>query len=348
MYNQLIDEFIQTGGDFMTKVRWGVLSTANIAQKALLPAFLRADNAEVTAIASGGDVKKAETIAKKFDIPTTYDSYDKLLDDPNIDAVYIPLPNHLHKQWVMKAANKGKHILCEKPAAINTADVLEMKEVCEKYGVLFMEAFMYHFHSQHARVKEIIDSGEIGDVKLMRAAFSFYLAGKENNIRMNSHKGGGSIYDIGCYGIHSIRNILRSEPETVHVHGVVDPTFGVETDAVGYLTFPDGVRATFDTSFNMANRNEYEVIGTGGRIIVPRAYRPDNNGGDGLVIMEKAGVQRTETVNSDQYRGQVEHISQAILEGTNQLYHDFENTLNNMRVIDACYESIEKGHQVEL
>ncbi|WP_164667838.1 Gfo/Idh/MocA family protein [Virgibacillus doumboii] len=332
----------------MSKVRWGVLSTAKIAQKALLPAFVHANNAEVTTIASSSDVKKAEAVAERFDIPTAYDSYEKLLNDPNIDAVYIPLPNHLHKKWVMEAAKKGKHILCEKPAAINADDVIEMKEVCDKHGVLFMEAFMYHFHPQHERVKQIIDSGEIGDVQFMRAAFSFYLADKDNNIRMSDQKGGGSIYDIGCYAIHSIRNILRTEPESVHAHGVVDPKYDVETDASGYMTFPNGVRAMFDSSFNMAHRSEYEVVGTEGRITVPRAYRPDNNGGDGLVIVEKAGAVRTETINNDQYRSQVEHISQAILDGNKELYHSVENTINNMRVIDACYESIKKGQQVEL
>ncbi|MFZ3577170.1 Gfo/Idh/MocA family protein [Virgibacillus sp. DJP39] len=331
----------------MKKVQWGILSTANIAQKALIPAFLRADNAEVVGIASGSDLKKAEAIAQQFGIDRTYDSYDRLLNDPDIDAVYIPLPNHLHKKWVMEAAKKGKHILCEKPAAIHAGDVVEMREVCEAHGVLFMEAFMYYFHPQHDRVKQIVDSGEIGEVAFMRAAFSFLLTNKDN-IRMDNQKGGGSIYDIGCYGIHSIRNILRSEPETVFVHGVKDPKLGVETDAVGYLTFKDGVRATFDSSFSMAHRSEYEVIGTEGRITVPRAYRPDNNGGDGLVIIEKSGVQRTETVNGDQYRNQVEHLSQAILDGKTQLDHDFENTINNMRVIDACYESIDKGQPINL
>lgn len=332
----------------MSNVRWGILSTANIAQKALIPAFSRAANAEVVAIASGSDVKKAEAVADRFNIPAAYDSYNKLLDDKNIDAVYIPLPNHLHKKWIIEAAKKGKHILCEKPAAINADDVIEMKAVCERHGVLFMEAFMYHFHPQHERVRQIIDSGEIGDVEFMRAAFSFYIANKENNIRMSDQKGGGSIYDIGSYGIHSIRNILREEPVSVHVNGVVDPTYGVETDAVGYLTFQSGVRAMFDSSFNMAHRSEYEVVGTEGRITVPRAYRPDNNGGDGLVIVEKSGVERTETINNDQYRSQVEHISQAILDGDNQLYHDVDNTINNMRAIDACYESIEKRRTVEL
>ena len=337
------------GGIQMTKVRWGILSTAGIAQKELIPAFKRATNAVVTAIATGSGIEKADEVAERFSIEKTYDSYEKLLADPEIDAVYIPLPNHLHKRWVIEAAKKGKHILCEKPAAINADEFQEMIEACKKHDVLFMEGFMYHFHPQHERVKEIIDSGEIGGVTYMQAGFSFYLdEGKRgNNIRMSDQKGGGSIYDIGSYAIHSLRNILREEPESVHVHAVTDPEYHIDTDVVAYLTFPNGVRAIFDSSFNLAMRNEYKVFGTKGSIVVPRAYRPDNNGGDGLIIVEKNGVSRTETLNGDQYRNQVEHLSQAILTGNHQLNHDFDNTLSNMRVIDACYESIKTGKQVK-
>jgi D-xylose 1-dehydrogenase (NADP+, D-xylono-1,5-lactone-forming) len=334
----------------MSKVRWGVLSTAGIAQKEQIPAFLRSSNAVVTAIATGSGIEKALEVAKRFGIEKTYDSYEKLLDDTEIDAVYIPLPNHLHKKWVIEAAKKGKHILCEKPAAISEDEVREMEQACKDNGVLFMEAFMYYFHPQHARVKEIIDSGEIGDVSYMQAGFSFYLdeGRRANSIKMSDETGGGAIYDVGCYAIHSLRNILRAEPETVKVHAVMDPDFYIDTDAVGYLTFPNGVRATFDCSFNLAMRNEYKVFGTKGSISVPRAYRPDNNGGDGLIIVETNGVSRTETINSDQYRNQIEHLSQAILDGENHVTHDFVNTLNNMRVIDACMESIETGNQVKL
>lgn len=334
----------------MSKVQWGVLSTAGIAQKALIPAFERATNAEVAAIASGSDIKKADEIAKRFNIQKTYDSYEKLLGDPDIQAVYIPLPNHLHKKWVIEAAKAGKHILCEKPAALDADEALEMQEICEKHGVLFMEAFMYYFHPQHERVKEIIDSGEIGEVKAMHAAFSFNLPNDEkiNNIRMSAGKGGGSIYDIGCYTIHTIRNILRSEPETVHVHAEIDPDYNVDTDVVAYMTFADGQRATFDVSFNMDKRSEYTVYGTDGSIVVPRAYRPDWNGGDGLVMVEKQGVTRTETLNNDQYRQQVEHMSDVILNGEETLQHDFNNTINNMRVMDACFQSIKKDDMITL
>src|SRR5699024_3364798 len=145
-----------------------------------------------------------------------------------------------------------------------------MQEVCKEHNVIFMEAFMYHFHPQHERVKQIIDAGEIGEVKYMRAGFSFNLSDKDNNIRMSDKKGGGSIYDIGCYAIHSIRNVLRLEPESVHVHAVKEHEYNVDTDVTAYLTFPNEIRATYDVSFNLAKHNEYEVFGTNGRIKVPR------------------------------------------------------------------------------
>ncbi|MUV37011.1 Trans-1,2-dihydrobenzene-1,2-diol dehydrogenase [Lentibacillus sp. JNUCC-1] len=192
----------------MTKIQWGILSTANIAQKALIPAIQRAKNAEVTAIASGSDAGKARAVAEKFEIPKTHDRYEALLEDPDIQAVYIPLPNHLHKKWVIEAAKAGKHILCEKPIGLDEEEAREMQRVCEENGVLLMEAFMYHFHPQHERVKEIMASGEIGDVRYMRAAFSFFIGNKADNIRMHREKGGGCMYDVGSYGVHSIRNIL--------------------------------------------------------------------------------------------------------------------------------------------
>ncbi|MFD1849735.1 Gfo/Idh/MocA family protein [Oceanobacillus bengalensis] len=331
----------------MKKVRWGVLSTAGIAQAQLIPAFQRANNAEVTAISSGSGIEKAATVAKKLSIEKSYGSYEQLLDDSDIDAVYIPLPNHLHKEWVMKAAEKGKHILCEKPAALNMEELLEMEQACAKHQVIFMEAFMYFFHAQHERVREIINSGEIGDVKLIRAGFSFPLH-EEGNIRYQFKEGGGSMYDIGCYTIHTLRNILEAEPLTVQAHAVIHQKFAVDTDVVAYLQFPNGIRAMFDISFGLTNRSEYEVIGTKGKITVPRAYRPDNQGGDGIIIVDVENVCRTETVNSDQYRNQVEHLSNVILEDHHPIDHDWNNTINNMRTIDACFESIQSGKQVNV
>ena len=334
----------------MKKVRWGILSTAKIAQNELIPALQRSANAEVLAIATSSNMKKAEEIAKKFHIEKTYDSYEKLLHDPNIDAVYIPLPNHLHKKWVIEAARTKKHILCEKPAALNVEEVLEMKKVCEEENVLFMEGFMYYFHPQHEKVKSMIASGEIGDVTFMRAAFSFPLANRENNIKMSKDKGGGSLYDVGCYGIHSIRNVLGMEPESVYVHAIQDKSYEVDTDVVGYLSFPQKIRGVFDASFNMAKRAEYEVVGTKGRILVPRAFRPDWYSGDAKIIVEKEEETKVISVQGDQYRNEVEYFSQAVLEGLslNELKHNYENTLRNVQVLEACLKSADTRGKVKI
>lgn len=317
----------------MKQVRWGILSTATIAQQALIPAIERAENAKVVAIASS-QLQKAQDVADHFSIEKTYGNYEALLDDPEIDAVYIPLPNHLHKEWVIAAAQKGKHILCEKPAALSSADFLEMRHACEVNKVLFLEAFMYQFHPQHARVKEIIASGEIGAVKLVRAAFSFLLD-DPNNIRLIYQDGGGAMYDIGCYAVHTLRNIIGTEPNFIHAEGVFHPEHGVDMDVAGYLKFPDGERGIFDVSFSMAPRSEYEIIGTTGTIHVPRPYGHDT--GRGLITVEIPGIRRTETVSGDQYRLQVEYLSKAILEGTTSLEEDLDNTFYNLQVMDACF-----------
>ncbi|MBB6455070.1 putative dehydrogenase [Salirhabdus euzebyi] len=324
----------------MTKIRWGILSTANIAQKALIPAIGRAENAEVVAIGSGNP--NVKEVAEKFNIPTVYNSYDALLDDPNLDAVYIPLPNHLHKEWVMKAAQKGKHVLSEKPAALNAEETKELVEACKKHGMKYMEAFMYQFHGQHKRVKEIIASGEIGDVQLMKSSFSFFMANPEGNIRMDPKMGGGSIYDIGCYCIHSIRHILDDEPEEIYVEADMHPEYNIDNSAYGIFKMKSGVRAMFDCSFTMPFRTAYEVIGSEGVIKVPRAFRPDKNDHEGLIVIEKEDNVREEIVVTDQYKTQVEHLSNAILENKDPIYSG-EDTIKNMKIIDACYESIKQN-----
>lgn len=329
----------------MRKVRWGVLSTADIAQTQVIPAIMRSCNAEVVGIASRSD--KAKAAASNLSIPKYYDSYEKLLRDEEIEAVYIPLPNHLHKEWVMEAAKHGKHVLVEKPASLTAADTKEMVEFCDGKNVKFMEAFMYQFHPQHSRVQEVITSGEIGEVKYMRASFSFYLGDREENIRMKKEMGGGSLYDIGCYCIHAIRNILQSEPIEVEAHGELDPQTGVDLSVIVYMRLENGVKAVIECSFDMAFRQEYEVVGTKGRVTVPRAYRPDINGGEGLIIVQSERGDRTETITADQYKNEIEHFSAAII-GNSQPSYLVENTLQNMRVIDACYESIESRLAVTL
>ncbi len=331
------------------KAKWGILGTARIAVDQLIPAIKKASNADIVAISTQSNTDRAKAICDQFGIQTIHDSYESLLDDPMIDVVYIPLPNHLHKESTIKAAQKGKHILCEKPAGLTSEEIAEMKRACRENNVLFMEAFMYYFHPQHERVKDIIDSGEIGNVLLMEAGFSFLLEEKERetDIRMNRNLGGGAIYDLGCYAIHAIRNILRNEPESIFVHGSVDPKFNVDTDAFAYLTFADDVRATFNVSFNTLMRHEYRIHGSKGTITVPRAFRPDLNGGEALIKVEKDSVTRVESIQGDQYCNEVVHLSQAVLEGKN-VQHGFENTFNNLKVIEAGLESLRTSKEIKL
>ena len=324
----------------MKTVKWGILSTAEIAQTQVIPAILRAENAEILGISSlSGKEKEA---AHKFSIPNYYDSYEEMLANPEIDAVYIPVPNHLHKTWVMEAAKYGKHILCEKPAALTAQETEEMVEVCKRYNVKFMEAFMYQFHPQHQRVQEIITSGEIGELKFMRASFSFFLENTGNNIRMKKELGGGSIYDVGCYGIHAIRTFLNSEPSEVQAFANIDPQFGVDVSAIVHMKMENGLHAVIDCGMDMAFRHEYEIVGSKGRVVLPRAFRPDINDGEGMILVYSEQGFRSEKVMGDQYKLQVEHFSQAILEDQLPSYRP-ENTIQNMRVIEACYQSIKNS-----
>jgi xylose dehydrogenase (NAD/NADP) len=327
------------------KVRWGILSTAAIARETVIPAIQRANNAEVVAIASNSG--KASSVAKELKIPVAYDSYDQLLEDPNVDAVYIPLPNSMHAEWTVRAANKQKHVLCEKPAALCESDVRKMIEACEKNNVFFMEAFMYQFHPQHRRVKEIISSGEIGDVKCMRSSFSFYLRDRETNIRMNAQLGGGSLFDVGCYCVHSIRNLLDSEPAELFVQSNFDQHHSIDMTTSGWMKMKNGVHALFDCSFEMFSQQKYEIIGTKGKVEVSRAYRPDVYGGNGIItVATDSGETREEVVSGDQYVLEIEHASHCILEGKQPLYSS-NNMIQQARVLEACYTSMRTGKVIQ-
>ncbi len=329
------------------RVRWGVLSTARIAVQTMIPAIKQAKNAEIIAI--GSQNRKVSDVAATFAIPNVYHSYEEVLDDPEVDAVYIPLPNSLHKEWVIKAANKGKHILCEKPIALNAAETKEMIEHCQSKQVLLMEAFMYQFHPQHQVVKEIIASGEIGKPKMMRANFTFLIEDRSNDYRLDPALGGGSLYDIGCYCIHSIRNILKCEPNRVYVHSPVDPEFAVDMSAAAIVEMNNGMLATFDCSFDLVRRERYEIVGTHGTIQVPRSYNlPVYFDGEGIVIVEKeSGEPRVEKVQGDEYTLEIEHFSQCVLDGSQPMYAG-DSILQNMKVIEACYESIKSGKWIEI
>lgn len=327
-------------------IHWGILGHANIAKKALLPALAKADHANIYAIASRRS--GVEETAKAFHIDKTYTSYDALLDDEQIDAVYIPLPNGLHAEWTEKAAKAGKHVLCEKPAALTAQEAQHMVTVCQQHGVLFMEAFMYQFHSQHDKVRQLIREGYIGDVKMMRLRFAFALH-DVTNVRFDKKLGGGALYDVGCYCIHASRYILGQEPHDIYAKGHVDHESGIDVTTSGLLTFPADVTVLFHASFEAFPEEGYEVIGSTGRIHVKHPFRPDKSpDGAAKIVWETAdGTRDVLSLAGDAYSQQVEHFSQCILQGL-EPQNTGTATVNNMKVIDACYHSMATGERVQL
>ncbi|PLS03739.1 Gfo/Idh/MocA family protein [Neobacillus cucumis] len=323
------------------KIKWGILSTAQIAVEKLIPAIQRSTNGQVYAIASSSG--KAKLAAEKFQIPVFYESYDELLADPAIDAVYIPLPNNMHYEWTIKAAKAKKHILCEKPAALEAEQVAEMISVCKQNGVMFMEGFMYRFHPQHQKVKDLIKDKAIGDVKLMRAFFSFFMEEREGNIRLNADLGGGALFDIGCYCVNSLRYIVEEEPLSLKILSETNQD-GVDTSAAGVLLFPNHVLATFACSFDADSKDEYEIVGTNGTIRVPYAYRPDLQSGRGVVQLVKDGELTEFMIEGDQYRLEVEHFADCILSNQEPIYSG-ENSYNNLKVIQTLYQLLEANKE---
>lgn len=329
----------------MEKIRWGILSTAEIARKLTIPGMMKAENAELAAISSlSGSAKK---IAEQFGVPKTYDSYEALLSDQDIDAVYIPLPNHMHKEWTIKAAEHKKHILCEKPSSLNTEDTKKMVQVCKENGVHFTETFMYQYHPQNARVRKIIKNGDIGEVRLVRSHCSFFLEGKEENFRLDNKTGGGSLYDVGVYSIHTIRQILGLEPNSVLGNAVFNKN-DVEMSSSMVLNFDNGVKGSFDCGMNMAKYMAYEVVGTKGIIKVPRAYQPDQFDNVGLLnIIDSEGDEKEESVQGDEQKLAIEHFGECVLR-EQKPYFDSANSINNMKVLDACIKAIRSGTTVKV
>lgn len=243
-----------------SKLRWGVLGCAGIAKRSVIPGIQASQTGVVAAIASR-NLNTAEETAKSLDIPTAYGSYEALLADETIDAVYIPLPNHLHMEWTIKAAEAGKHVLCEKPIALNADEARRMVDACSAAGVHLAEAFMYRYHPRFDVIKNIIQSGEIGEVRGLHSTFTFNNAGDASNVRYRKAWGGGSIYDVGCYPISVARMLLGEEPQAATVHGLLSPEHdNVDMMASGILEFSGGVALSFDCGMWADFRNTLEIL----------------------------------------------------------------------------------------
>lgn len=329
----------------MEKIRWGILGAAKIAVEKVIPAMQVGTYSEVIAIASR-DSDRVGALAAALGIPKAYASYERLLEDPDVDAVYIPLPNHLHVPWATKAAEAGKHVLCEKPIGLNAEEVRKLLEVRERTGVVIQEAFMVKTHPQWLAVKGLLDSGRIGDLRALTGFFSYSNHDPEN-IRNNPLFGGGAIFDIGCYPIFISRWLFGEEPFRVMALIDEDPQMKIDRLSSVILDFPSG-QATFTCGTQLVPHQRMQFFGTLGRLEVgipfnipvdtPTRIYVD----DGSDLYGK-NIEVLEIESANQYTIQGDVFSKALL-GKGAASIPLEFSVGNMAVIDAVFRSARSGN----
>jgi predicted dehydrogenase len=326
------------------KVKWGVLGVASIATRKVIPGMQKGRLGEIAAIASR-DPQKAQGAAQQLGIPKSYGSYEELLADPEIEAVYNPLPNHLHVPWSIRAAEAGKHVLCEKPIGLDAAETAELMRVRDRTGVKIGEAFMVKTHPQWLRVKELAQGGAIGQLKSITTIFS-YSNRDSQNVRHKPEWGGGGLLDIGCYPITLSRWLFNEEPRRVAGTLELDPDFGTDRLASGILEFSTG-HSIFSCGTQTNYFQRMELLGTTGRLAVDIPFNAPNDRpvpvtvADGMALYG-GKVQVEEIPVSDQYTIQGDAFSRAILENA-EVPVPLENALGNMKVIDAIFRSARSG-----
>jgi xylose dehydrogenase (NAD/NADP) len=297
------------------RIKWGILGYARIARVNIISAILRSSNAEFYGIASR-DMAKLKECSDTYPVSIMYANYDALLDDPDIEAVYIPLPNVLHKEWTIKAARKGKHVLCEKPIALNATECDEMIRICKEQKVKFMEAFMYRYTHRTRKVKEVLASGKLGEIKLI------------------PELGGGSLYDVGCYPVNFIGMITNDDPESIVAECVKES--GIDMILSAVLKYRSGIIATLHCGFNASQRIFSEIVGTKGALEVPDAFLDDPGY---ITLITDAGSEKIKVEESDRYRYEIEDFSQAIIDDRKPMF-SLEETRRNTAIIDRIYASL--------
>lgn len=325
----------------MKKVRFGIMSTAKIGREKVIPAMQKGKHTEVVAIASRSK-ESAQATADALGIPTVHDSYEKLLADKNVDAVYIPLPNHLHVEWAIKAMEAGKHVLCEKPMGLNDDQVNSVINATATWpDVKVMEAFMYRFHPQWIEAKRLVDTGEIGDLVTIQTFFSYFNA-DPGNIRNKADMGGGGLMDIGCYPVSLSRFIFNAQPRRAFGWMDKDPEFGTDRTFSGMLDF-NGRIATFTCSTQMAGHQRVTIVGTEGRIeiLIPFNAPPDE---PCKLTLQQGKEERTVTFDvCDQYTLQGDAFAKAIL-NDEPVPTSIMDAFDNQHAIDALFKSAESGN----
>ncbi|HVW22616.1 MAG TPA: Gfo/Idh/MocA family oxidoreductase [Opitutaceae bacterium] len=323
------------------KIRWGVLGYARIARESLIPALGRSSNSEFRALGSRDPAKLAEC-APKYPGVRMHRGYEEVLKDPEVDAVYIPLPNSQHKEWTIRAAEHGKHVLCEKPLALNAAEGREMAAACAARGVLLMEAFMYRYTERTRMALEIVRSGALGGVRFVHSSFRFLLA-KPDSIKLQPELGGGSLYDVGVYPINFAGLVAdtiagrpaASRPEVVAATCGRTPA-GVDDIFSAVVRYPDGLVASLHSGFNAHRRVSSEIVGTEGLLEIPDTFF-DNAGS--LTLTQGERVRELAVPESDRYRREVEDFAAAILERRPPLL-GLEESIRNLETLDRLYAAV--------
>jgi xylose dehydrogenase (NAD/NADP) len=323
------------------KLNWGLLSTANI-NRALIKPLTASNRTRLLAVASRSS-SSADAYAQKWNIPRAHGSYEALLADPEIDVIYNSLPNHLHAEWTIKALRAGKHVLCEKPFALTLAEVDAMSQAARETGKVLAEAFMYRHHAQTLKVKEIVDSGILGKLQLIKGAFTFTLT-REGDIRSKKETGGGSIWDVGCYPISYARMIVGAEP--LEVFGwQLTGAGGVDESFIGQMRFENGIHAQFDSGLRSPFRSMIEIVGTDASLNIPDPFKP---GKTSEIILSRGDKQEKIKIKSSElYLGEVEDMCDAIAQNkAPRISH--ADSHGNIATILALVESAHLGKPVTI
>ncbi len=320
-------------------MRLGIVSTADINRK-VIPGAHASEKVDLIAVASR-DQTRAEEYASTWDIERAYGSYEALLEDPDVDAVYISLPNTMHREWSIKSVEAGKHVICEKPFSKRPDDVEAAFDAAERAGQLLTEAFMYRHNPQTAKLVELVRDGAIGELRVVRSAFSYSLYDTEN-IRLRTDVDGGSLMDVGCYCISGSR-LLAGEPESVHGQAYVGPS-GTDWVFTGAMRFPGDVHALFDCGTCLPERDELQAIGTEGSLFLDDPWHSTE---PVIELRRDGGVERIELERVDSYRLELENLADAIA-GDAPLLLGREDALGQARTIDALFSSAESGKATRL
>lgn len=320
-------------------VRWGIIGPGGIARGAIMPAFTTLDNAIVVAVASR-ERARAQAFATDFGIPRAYAGYDMLVDDPDVEAIYIALPNNLHAEWAIRAMQAGKHVLCEKPLALTAAEAATMVVVAEATDTLFMEAVMYRFHPRMRDAAALVQDGAIGTPLLVRSSFCFTMAQQENYRNM-PEMGGGAVLDVGSYCVNVSRLLLNEEPHTVMAMSILADS-GTDETLTGLLSFPSGALAQIQCSFGSAEHQSLDVVGTNGSIEIAHPFTAWRSDETSIRLTQADQTEEIIFPPADPYAIMLANFSEGVRD-REDLWSPIDDGVGTLRVIDALRRSAASG-----